>query len=121
MSMALVDQQNSQTSQTSDDGDCQRLLEIGRDAFERGEYHRAHELWEDAWHRLRGPERLWVQGLIQLAAALHHLDNDRPRPAARLADKAAAKLADAPESLGRFALGAIRREAARLIGVRCGR
>jgi hypothetical protein len=57
-------------------------LEQGRVAFNRGEYFEAHELWEDAWRELAGAERIFVQGLIQIAAGLHHLQQRRPLPAA---------------------------------------
>ena len=67
-------------------------LASGRAAFNRQEFFAAHELWEVAWHQLRGDERRFVQGLIQLAAALHHLQGHRPRPAERLLTKALAKL-----------------------------
>ena len=46
-------------------------LEQGRVAFNRGEYFEAHELWEDVWRELAGAERIFVQGLIQIAAGLH--------------------------------------------------
>jgi hypothetical protein len=39
------------------------------------------------WQRLHGIERIHVQGLIQIAAGLHHLQQRRPRPAAGLLRK----------------------------------
>jgi hypothetical protein len=36
------------------------------------------------WRELAGDERRLVQGLIQIAAGLHHLQRGRQRPAARL-------------------------------------
>ena len=68
-------------------------LAPGRAAFNRGQFWDAHELWEDVWRTLRGDERLLVQGLIQIAAGLHHLQNHRPRPAASLLGKGLQKLA----------------------------
>jgi predicted metal-dependent hydrolase len=68
------------------------LLEQGRVAFNHGQFFEAHELWEDAWHTLGGGERLAVQGLIQIAAGLLHLQNGRRRPAARLLAKGIEKL-----------------------------
>lgn len=73
-------------------------LEPGRGAFNRGEYFVAHELWEQAWHELAGADRLFTQGLIQLAAGLHHLQQGRPRPAVALLRKGLQKLADCPET-----------------------
>ncbi len=67
-------------------------LAQGKAAFNRGEYFQAHELWEEAWRELDGVERVVVQGLIQIAAGLHHLQQERPRPAAGLLRKGLAKL-----------------------------
>jgi len=67
-------------------------LEQGRAAFNRGEYFRAHELWEEVWLQMEGPERIFAQGLIQIAAGLHHLQEHRPRPAAGLLRKGLEKL-----------------------------
>jgi predicted metal-dependent hydrolase len=67
-------------------------LEQGRAAFNRGAFFEAHERWEEAWLQLAGDERLFVQGLIQIAAGLHHLQQGRPRPAARLLEKGRAKV-----------------------------
>jgi predicted metal-dependent hydrolase len=70
-------------------------LEPGRAAFNRGEYFEAHELWEEAWRDLDGVERIHVQGLIQIAAGLHHLQQRRPRPAVGLLRKGLDKISRA--------------------------
>jgi hypothetical protein len=75
---------------------ARKALDDGRQAFDRGRFFLAHELWEQAWHRLKGPDRAVVQGLIQIAAACHHLDRGRPGPAASLLAKGLAKLAAPP-------------------------
>lgn len=67
-------------------------LDQGRTAFNRGQYFEAHELWEEAWRDLDGRERTLVQGLIQIAAGLHHLQQERPRPATELLRKGLVKL-----------------------------
>jgi hypothetical protein len=80
-------------------------MEQGRAAFNRGEFFLAHELWEELWLELRElPDRsralrLRVQGLIQIAAGLHHLQGGRRRPATTLLCRGLAKLTpvqDAP-------------------------
>jgi predicted metal-dependent hydrolase len=68
-------------------------LEAGREAFNRRGYFEAHELWEEVWLELAGAERSFVQGLIQIAAGLHHLQQQRPRPAAALLRKGLEKVA----------------------------
>ena len=67
-------------------------LEPGRAAFNRGAFFEAHELWEDVWRDLAGDQRNLVQGLIQIAAGLHHLQHGRQRPAARVLARAVQKL-----------------------------
>jgi uncharacterized protein len=69
-----------------------RRIARGRAAFEEGRFFEAHELWEEVWRELEGEERRLVQGLIQIAAALHHRAQGRPRPAARLVTKGLDKL-----------------------------
>jgi predicted metal-dependent hydrolase len=77
--------------------DCEQL-EPGRAAFNRGEYFLAHELWEEVWRDVDDAERrLCVQGLIQIAAGLHHLQQHRPAPAAGLLRKGLEKLSKRPK------------------------
>ena len=71
-------------------------LEAGRAAFNRGEYFLAHELWERVWHDSSEADSIHVQGLIQIAAGLHHLQKHRTRPATGLLRKGLEKLSRAP-------------------------
>jgi len=74
-------------------GDLAARLEPGRLAFNSGDFHGAHELWEDVWRAPRGAsEAMLVQGLIQIAAGMHHAGRGRPRPAATLLAKGLHKL-----------------------------
>jgi predicted metal-dependent hydrolase len=41
--------------------------------FNEGKFWNAHEAWEEVWRRHQEDERLFFQGIIQLAAAYHHL------------------------------------------------
>lgn len=78
--------------------DDSEQLEPGRAAFNRGEYFLAHELWEEVWRQVDDAERrLYVQGLIQIAAGLHHLQQDRARPAAGLLRKGLEKVSKRPK------------------------
>ncbi|HME68720.1 MAG TPA: DUF309 domain-containing protein [Myxococcota bacterium] len=47
----------------------------GVDLFNHAFWWEAHEAWESLWARAEGTQRLFLQGLIQLAAALlkHHV------------------------------------------------
>jgi hypothetical protein len=73
--------------------DLRARLAPGRAAFNRGEFFAAHELWEDVWRNLAGDQRTFTQGLIQIAAGLHHLKRGRPRPAASVLARGVEKLA----------------------------
>lgn len=79
--------------------DRARLMEAGRQAFNAGQFYEAHEHWEEVWLELEDPDHRWVQGLIQIATALHKLHDGHARPASMLFAKALAKLADAPATL----------------------
>jgi hypothetical protein len=73
-------------------------LAPGRAAFNRGAFFAAHELWETVWRELAGEadsddDRQVVQGLIQIAAGLHHAQQGRTRPAVGLLARGASKLA----------------------------
>lgn len=93
-----------------------RGLEPGRAAFNRRGYFEAHELWEEAWRELSGAERTFVQGLIQIAAGLHHLEQHRPRPAAGLLRKGLQKISrGVPAPLAYLRVEALSRAVARLL------
>lgn len=44
--------------------------------FDTQEYFEAHEVWEDLWNEASGAEHAFLQGLIQVAVALHHAGNE---------------------------------------------
>lgn len=96
--------------------DLASRLEQGRAAFNRGQYFEAHELWEEVWHELAGAERIFVQGLIQIAAGLHHLGQHRPGPAAGLLRKGLEKIfAEVPAPLAHLHVEALARAGERLL------
>jgi predicted metal-dependent hydrolase len=67
----------------------------GLEEFRAGRYFEAHEEWELLWKDSAGDEKVFLQGLIQLAAARVHIGRGNPAPASRL-------LALAKEKLDRF-------------------
>ena len=69
-----------------------RWLE-GLRRFETGAYFESHEVWESLWHEVGGPERELLQGLIQLAAARHQLQQGNRAGAAYLCRRAQTHLA----------------------------
>ena len=54
------------------DWQCDELA-AGLACYRNGEFFEAHEHWECVWRRLHEPEKSFLQALIQLTAAFHHL------------------------------------------------
>jgi len=67
-------------------------LRDARDAFNRCEYHRAHELFEHDWLKADPAYKPYYQGLIQVAAAYYKLGQGQVGPAVRLLHRAIPKL-----------------------------
>ena len=55
-----------------DSHDKDRLFRKGLEAFNSGHFFDAHEHWEEVWLETLDPEKMFLQGLIQVAAAFHH-------------------------------------------------
>jgi uncharacterized protein len=58
----------------------------GVDHFNKADFFEAHEEWESLWHDTRGEPKDFVQGLIQVTSALHHLQVGNMRGARQLHD-----------------------------------
>jgi predicted metal-dependent hydrolase len=73
----------------------------GVQQFDAGAYFEAHEDWEELWRAATdATERTWLQGMIQVAAALHKLRVIHDTDAAlRLFTKALAKLSASPSTM----------------------
>ena len=71
----------------------------GFDAYARGSFFEAHELWEELWRDEEDPGRKrFLQGLILVAASMHKLRSMKSAAgAARLMARAQEKLQGAPE------------------------
>jgi predicted metal-dependent hydrolase len=64
----------------------------GVDHFNALEFWEAHEAWEELWLEADGDLVEFYQGLIQLAAAYHHMKRGTFRGAVRLFDAALRRL-----------------------------
>lgn len=70
----------------------------GIDLYNSGEFHAAHDAWEERWMGEVGPdEKLFLQAMIQSAVAFHHLEIGRPGAARQMYQRAKDKF----ERLGR--------------------
>ncbi len=83
-------------------------LAEGLRLYEAGEFFTAHEAWESVWLAAPEPEKTFLQGLIQVTAAFHHLQRDNPLGAMLLLQAALRRLDRYPESFGGISLSALR-------------
>jgi hypothetical protein len=68
--------------------------------FNSRAYFEAHEVLEDAWRAAPGPEKKFLQGLIQVAVALHHHSKGNFVGARSLLARASKNLSGYPEDFG---------------------
>ena len=71
------------------------LLE-GLEHFNKTEFWKAHESWETLWLAAQSDVKQFLQGLIQIAAAYHHVKRGTLRGAPRLFEAGLRKLAPFP-------------------------
>ncbi len=69
----------------------------GLTLFNEEFFFEAHEVLEDVWRKEHGEPRLFLQGLIQLCAGLHHFQNGNYGGAAALLQRGADKMRRYPE------------------------
>ena len=77
--------------------------------FNRGEYFEAHESWEEIWLASAEPEKTFLQGMIQIAAAFHHYNRKNLRGTTSLLRAGLAKLEGFPSRYHGIALESLRR------------
>jgi predicted metal-dependent hydrolase len=87
-----------------------RAFERGVAQYNAGSFFECHDTLEDLWSGLRGPARDFLQGLIQVAVAFHHLSHGNPAGARSLLARALARFARYPPRYYGFDLEAHREE-----------
>ena len=75
-----------------------RRLQEGAVCFDARRFWAAHEAWEDGWRGYAGPDRSFLKGLIQLAAAGYHLQRGRRSAAMAVLERAPRNLAVDPSN-----------------------
>ena len=80
----------------------------GIEQFNAGRFFDAHENWEEVWLRSPEPEKTFLQGIIQIAAAFHHYSRGNARGAQSLLQAGLGRLARFPDVYCGIALGALR-------------
>jgi predicted metal-dependent hydrolase len=84
------------------------LFDQGIKLFNQGEFFDCHEVWEEIWKRSSGPEKMFLQGLIQAAVAILHAQRGNLDGAASLYKKSRAKLDRFPPRHAGIALAIFR-------------
>lgn len=69
----------------------------GLELFNTGKFFEAHEAWEETWLVASEPEKTFLQGLIQLAAAFHHRSRGNRQGMESLLEAGLVKLARFPD------------------------
>ena len=67
-------------------------LAEGLNHYHAGQFFAAHESWESVWLVAQEPEKMFLQALIQVTAAFHHLQRDNSLGASRLLERALVRL-----------------------------
>lgn len=67
-------------------------LALGLRCYRAEEFFEAHEHWEGVWLQSPEPEKTFLQGLIQLTAALHHFQRGNSLGTESLLSEALTKL-----------------------------
>jgi hypothetical protein len=86
-------------------------LAAGLSCYRNGRFFDAHEHWESVWMRLKDPERSFLQGLIQMTVAFHHLNSANSAGARSLLQRALIRFDRCPTCFGGVDVAAIRSEA----------
>lgn len=86
-----------------------RLYQEGLEAFNSCRFYDAHEHWEEVWLVTPNPEKMFLQGLIQVAAAFHHYSRANLEGTRNLLQAGLMKLDCFPEVHGGLEIDALRR------------
>ena len=89
------------------DWSCGPLAE-GLRCYRNEEFFLAHEHWEGIWLGCEGAERTFLQALIQVSAAFHHLQRKNVIGSASLLRAALRRLDSFPAAYGGIAVESLR-------------
>ncbi len=80
----------------------------GLELFNAERFFDAHEVWEDVWRAAPAEEKLFLQGLIPIAVALHHHSRGNRVGAQSLLARARQNLETYPDSYAGVNLASVR-------------
>jgi uncharacterized protein len=85
-------------------------LAEGLHCYRTGQFFDAHEHWEGVWLASAEPEKTFLQAIIQVAAAFHHLEKGNRAGAVSLLTRALRRLERYPGEFGEVAVVQLRGE-----------
>ena len=86
----------------------QGALAEGLRLYDAAEFFAAHEAWESVWLSAQEPEKTFLQGLIQVTAAFHHLQRENRLGTSRLLRAALGRLERYPEGFAGISVHLLR-------------
>lgn len=85
-------------------------LNEGLRCYRREEFFAAHEHWEILWRKSHGPEKSFLQALIQMAGGFHHRQRNNLQGAVALLSAARRRLESYPARFGGMDVAELRQE-----------
>jgi predicted metal-dependent hydrolase len=86
----------------------QEKFRRGVEQFNSRHFFEAHETWEEIWLASPEPEKTFLQGIIQIAAAFHHYTRGNTKGARTLLEAGLRRLERFPDLHNELALEALR-------------
>ncbi|HKF46388.1 MAG TPA: DUF309 domain-containing protein [Terracidiphilus sp.] len=83
-------------------------LAEGLQCYRNQQFWQAHEHWEGVWLKCSEPDKTFLQALIQVTAAFHHVQRKNYIGASSLLTRALRRLEPYPEEYGAIAVGELR-------------
>jgi predicted metal-dependent hydrolase len=97
----------------------EQKFQHGIELFNSERFFEAHEVWEEIWLQSSEPDRSYLQGIIQIAAAFHHYRRGNVRGARSLLDAGLKRLTTCPPAHWEIGIDQLRASAlhwSRLLG-----
>jgi len=85
-------------------------LAEGLNCYRREQFFDAHEHWETVWLTLAEPEKSFLQALVQISAAFHHLNRGNRIGAMSLLGRSMRRLDMSPSEFCGIDVAELRRE-----------
>jgi hypothetical protein len=90
-------------------------LATGLSCYRKGEFFEAHEHWEAVWLAQDEPPKSFLQAVIQVTAACHHVQRGNPVGAVSLLTRSLRRLDLCPAQFGGLDVVPLRTDTARVL------